>query len=191
MDRPIHIRAIIEILGAPKEYIENTLKNYIEKLKKEGTNLLSEVYHEAIPQQKLFSTFAEVEILFQKPNELLNFCFDAMPSSIEILSPEHLMFNAVNLNDFLNDLQARVHQADLIVKNFKAQNNILDQNTQAIFNNFIVYLLKQGPKTLEELSQPVGLTPAELLPFVKKLEEKKRVNVENGKYVLQGIEKHA
>ena len=36
----IHIRAIIEVLGKPKDYVEKSLTEYLEKIKKEKKNSL-------------------------------------------------------------------------------------------------------------------------------------------------------
>ena len=103
----IHVRTILEMMGAPKEYIEKTLKDYIEKLKKD-LNIVKEDYEEAKEQGKMFSAFCELEIKFKDILELLDFCFEALPSSIEILSPENLSYKSNDFTDFLNDLQ--LHQ---------------------------------------------------------------------------------
>src|SRR3989344_1166139 len=87
----IRCRAIIEMLGAPKEYIDKILRDYIAKIKNEGAKIVSERYEEAVQQDKLFSNFVEMEILFDKPSQLLSFCFESMPSSIEIIEPEALV----------------------------------------------------------------------------------------------------
>ena len=97
-------RVIIEMLGAPKEYIELTLKNYIEKLKKDGIKIIKETVEPAQKQNELFSTFVELDIEFEKMEELFGFCFDSMPSSVEILEPEELQITAGELSDHLNDL---------------------------------------------------------------------------------------
>lgn len=182
----IGAKAIIESIGAPKEYIEETLKSYIQKIKGTGLNINSEVYHEGIPVEdgKFFSTFVEIDARFKSTADLLNFCFDCMPSSIEIYQPEELVLPASEINGFLNDLQARIHENDLIVKNYKAQNTFLDRNAMAVFQNFLLFAIKQCPKTLAELSVPVGLEPEMLKPFLDKLLEQKRVKVENGKYLI-------
>lgn len=182
----IGARAVIETVGAPKEYIEQTLKDYIQKLKGIGVNIISEVYHEGVSVEdtKFFSTFVEVDIVFKSTADMLNFCFDAMPSSIEIYEPEEFVMKASELNGFLNDLQAKIHENDLIVKNYKAQNSLLDQNAMAVFQNFLIFALKQGPKSLSELTSPVGLEPEMLRPFLDKLIEKKKVKLENEKYAV-------
>jgi len=179
--QPILVRAIIEMLGAPKEYIEETLKNYIEKLKKEGLEITNEKFEEAQKQEHLFSTFAELEIKFENMEKILDFCFDSMPSSIEILEPESLTFDTNALSHFLNDLQARLHEADMVVKTVRAQKSVLDKNVTAVFQNFIMYACKE-PKSLTELSELCGVKKHELLLFIKNLTEEKKLVKEDDKY---------
>ncbi len=183
-EKQVTARIILEMLGGPKEYIETTMKNYVEKLKKEGINILVEVYEEAIPQGKLFNTFAELEIKFDDLQKLLGFCFDAMPSSVEILDPIEFKINANEMSDFLNDLQARLHQSDMLVKTVGAQKTIVDRNTLAVFQNFIIHQLKNQPKTINELSEPMGTKPEDLKPFVDKLIEQKKVIQVDDKFRL-------
>ncbi len=171
------------MLGAPKDYIEETLKNYVAKLKKDGLKITSEHFEEAQQQEQLFSAFVELEITFEKPKELLDFCFDSMPSSIEILAPEQLNFVTNELSHFLNDLQGRLHEADMVVKTVRAQKSVLDKNVTAVFNNFILYACKE-PKSLTDLSELCGVKKHELLAFLKNLVKDNRLIKEDDTYKL-------
>ncbi len=180
----VHVRAIIEMLGGPKEHIEKTMKDYVEKLKKSGVDIVLEVYNDAVPSQGLFSTFAELEIYFNKLEDLLAFCFDSMPSSIEIISPENLVLSSNTVSGFLNDLQARIHDNDLIVKAVSAKSKVLEGNTLNVFNNFIIYQLKQGAKSVLEIANNLGVEPEHLRPFIARLVEAKKVKEEDNKVLL-------
>ena len=131
-------RVIIEMLGAPKEHIETTLKDYVENLKQDDTlKIIKEDIAPAEQQKKLFSVFAELEIWFKDPQRLIDFCFDSMPSSVDIIKPEKLTFNTKALTDTLNDLQAKLHDNDMIIKTTKAKNKILEKNTKAIISKMM------------------------------------------------------
>ena len=180
MDKtPLSTRVILEMLGAPKTYIEQIMKDYVQKIKKEGLAIKKEKYEDATPQDKLYSTFAELEIEFKDAPELLTFCFEALPSSVEILEPTSIFLKSYDLTAFLNDLQARLHEADLIIKSVHAQNKILDKNTTAVFHNFLLYLIKQEPKTPQELSQITGIQEKDLEPFLKHLTNERKIT-QNG-----------
>src|SRR3989344_2801187 len=116
MDTPIVFRAVIEVLGRPQEYVETALSEYIEKLKKDSNfKLVSANLEKAQKQEKeeLWSNFAELEIKTEKIENITSFCFDYMPSVIEILEPEHVTINDVQFSSFLNDLQAKLHNVDM------------------------------------------------------------------------------
>ncbi len=180
----IRCRAIIEMLGAPKGYIEKTLKDYVQKLKDEGANIREEVYAEATAADKLFTTFAEFTITFGALNELLTFCFESMPSSIEIIEPDALALPSSELTGFLCDLQARLHEADMIIKTANAKYKSLDVNATNVFYNFIKHALKQGSKTPQELALLLGITEKEVLPFLAELQKREQVKFENNTCML-------
>jgi hypothetical protein len=184
-EHPIRARAIIEMLGAPKEHVEGTLKRYVEQLKRDGLAVLREEHAPAEETQpKLFSAFVELEVRLPDVPSLLAFCFDSMPSSVEIIEPENLTFTTKVLTDFLNDLQARIHETDALVKTVKARHKVLDINALNVFQNFILFQLKQGPRSVDELASPMGIVSDDLAPFLKRMEEQGRITFDGAKYAL-------
>ncbi|MBI4143632.1 hypothetical protein HY486_00090 [Candidatus Woesearchaeota archaeon] len=179
----VRVRAILEILGAPKEHVERSLKEYVVAIRKVHS-IEKEVHHPAEQKENMFSAFCELEIVFKDPLELLDFCFESMPSSVEIIEPEFLRMSTSDMTDFLNDLQARLHFADMTVKNLKAQSTILNKNATNIFNNFIVRLVEQKSCSIRELSDAIGVSENELLPFAEQLVESGRINKKEGKYCI-------
>lgn len=184
MIEKIEIRAIIEMLGAPKEHIEQTLKEYVTKLKEEGKKVNSEIYTPAEQKGKFFSTFVEIELDFEKMEHVLDFCFDSMPSSIEIMSPEKLHFDSSLLTGFLNDFQAKIHQVDSLIKDTSAKQQLLDNNAVNILHNFVYHLLNESEKTIEQISKKIGISEKETKSFLQVMIEKGLI-IENGnKYSL-------
>jgi hypothetical protein len=80
--------------------------------------------------EKLFSTFAEIEINFKELAQIIGFCFDFMPSSIEILEPSELKIDNIKANGLINDLIARLHRYDMFLKNLHAENTLLKQEKE-------------------------------------------------------------
>lgn len=176
-------RVIIEMVGAPKEHLEKTINAYILSLEKqEGIKILKRSVADAIPQGNLFSSFIELEARFDTPEYLISFCFDAMPSSVEIFSPETINFSALELTNFLNDLQARLHTTDMQFKMLSAQSKVLDSNALHVFHNFLIHLIREGKKTVKELSPFVGIGETDLKEFLDRLIEKKILSVKSGVY---------
>ena len=160
-DKKIIIRAIIEMLGAPKDYIEKTLKNYLEKIK-EDLDVRSTKVHEAQEQGKLFSCFADVEVAFDNTIQLMDFCFESMPSSIEIVKPEQFSLKQQDFTALLNDIQARLHENDMLLKNIQSAKKLLDQNAVNVFRNFITFALKQGESDPAKIGEIVGVSEKDL-----------------------------
>jgi hypothetical protein len=176
-------RLIIEMLGSPADHIMNTLKNYVGKLKEEPTvEVLKEEYAEPQPTEKgMFTVFVELEMKFQDSNHLVAFCFDAMPSSVEVIEPEVLNMPAKEFEGLINDLQARLHTVDLAIKKLKATTKVLDQNAVNTFRNFITFILKQSDKTEKELSELIGVSEQHIKSFTDKMVEDKKIKREGDK----------
>ena len=177
--------SIIEILGAPEEHVKKTMDAYLERLKKEK-DLKVKVKHisKVEPKDKFFSTYAEVELLAKKPSRLVDFCFDYMPSSIELIEPEHLNFDSHSFSNFFNDLQARLHYLDMMVKNLTAENMKLRENSEFIVRNTILVLLKEKDKDLETISKNIGIPKEATKNFLEKWVKQGFIFLKNGKYSL-------
>jgi hypothetical protein len=128
----IKIHTIIEIAGSPREHVEETI-NKVTKIIKDNKKL--EVLKQEIaeietteapsprnPEEKIeiFSTFADLEISLENFDELMQFCYTFMPSSIEILEPEDLKIKNSHLSNSLNDLLGRLHYQSRIIMEFEA-----------------------------------------------------------------------
>ncbi len=124
----IKVRIINEVLGSPKEHVENTLKLLLDNMRQnKNLKLINEMIFEAtkLGDKPLYSSFAELEIEFKVLEDLVGFCFDYMPSSIEILEPEELRLEAISVSDLFNELMARLHQNDMMLKNAMAELAVL------------------------------------------------------------------
>ena len=112
-------RLIIEIAGSPKEHVEEVMKQIIQKVQQEKKVLKYNIF-EAEQRGKLFSTFTEIDIDFSNFEELIGFCLDYMPSSIEILD-EKIDIKREETENVVNDLLAKLHEYDMTLKNLKAE----------------------------------------------------------------------
>jgi hypothetical protein len=184
MEKPVLARIIIEMLGAPQDYITKTMQAYIERLEKQHTVVKAETAP-AEPRDKVFSIFTELEMRFKDLPELLDFCFESMPSSVEIIEPANFNLPVDKLNALLNDMQARLHEADAIIKTERTRKQILDANTLNIFRRFLLYLVEKGHATASEMSHYAGVHPKELQPYLDKLVEEKKLKKDGEKYSTQ------
>lgn len=168
----IRCRTIIEVLGKPKEHVEKTIKQYVEKIKHdEDYVVLKEEFSHAEKQEEYWSTFVEMEFLVKGVNNLVSFCFDYMPSSMEILSPEELVMPTQNINQLLNDLQARLHDVDMVVKQQKNQSDHLRENLNKSIKNIITVSITHSPMDKETVSKVTGVETAQINTFLEQLME--------------------
>ncbi len=129
----LKVRAIIEILGSPEEHVKKTMQMILEKVRQyPDTKLLSEKMFpaEKMGDKNLWSTFAELDMESKNVQTLTGFCFDFMPSSLEIIEPESFVLEHHVISDVLNDLLARLHQYDMVLKNVHAENMLLKKRLE-------------------------------------------------------------
>ena len=181
----VRCRTIIEILGKPKEHVEKTMRMYVDKIKQDSELIFLNVnFSDAEEKDKLWAAFVELEMIVKGIPKLIGFCFDYMPSSIEILKPEEFAMKASTIQDFVNDLQARLHTVDMIVKKQKNENDFLKRNMNAAIRNIILLSLAKNKLDKEYLSKLTGIKENELDIFLKKLIEEKKIREENNIYSL-------
>lgn len=127
----ILIRSIIEVVGFPEEYIADAIKKIVDNIKeKPYIKIKSYNIAETKKYEKMFSTFAELELEFQDLISVLNFCFDYLPSSVEIIQPENINQRSVDFAGFLNDLMLKLHEYNIVIRNLQAENKVLKMKQQ-------------------------------------------------------------
>ncbi|MDO8628377.1 MAG: hypothetical protein Q7R56_01325 [Nanoarchaeota archaeon] len=129
----IKANTIIEVVGSPEEHVNDVLGQLLEKItqKKEYILHTKKVFKaKKMEKQPLWSAFAEISISYKDLETLTGFCFDFMPSSIEIIEPEELAMKQTTISNVVNDLLARLHQYDMILKNIHAENVLLKRKME-------------------------------------------------------------
>jgi len=182
----IRCRAILEVLGKPKEHVEKTIKLLVEKVKENPDNsVLNEKFAEIKPEGKtMFSTFVELEMVFKGITTLTGFCFDFMPSSIDIEKPELLTVKNRDISNIFNDLQSKLHNVDMVAKTLKAERDFLKRNLNTMIGNMITILVKLEKDTLDDLSKFTGINKEELEKHLEKLIKEGKIKKEGDKYQL-------
>ena len=181
----IQIRAIIEVVGKPKEYVEKTLKDYVKKIKEnKDFTILKEDHEKPEEQEGFFSAFAEIELLVKNKDALLSFSFDYLPSSIEILAPENLAMSNNDLSAFLNDMQTRLHALNTGIIQTKEQNRFYVKNTAVLLRNFIIVLLNTKPMSIKDLKPFLGVNEEDIGKVLGVLVNEGKIKKQQDKFVL-------
>jgi|SRR3989338_1715832 len=186
-------RIIIEVMGSPKDYVEKTLRLAVDNIKQKqkeiserpgqkDIEILKEEFFPAEEKEKMFSSFAELEILFRNTFELVNFCFEYTPSSIEILEPGNLNYKSRDFSNALNDLLGKIHNNAMVIKNYAAENTLLKKNASTLLQNIAVLSLKERDKNLNELSKDIGISEEKLKNILEDFMENNIILKKGDKY---------
>ena len=179
------VRIVIELLGQPKDLMQKTFDMLMTQLKTDTHHyLLSDKRAPFKAQGKLWSTFTEAELWVKDFRALAALLFEYLPSSVEIAQPSSVNLKAPQITNFLNDLQTRLHEQDMKVKNLAAEVQVLKKQGGGMLFNLIVLSLKEAPKNIEELAKSIGATTKDLKPYLKKLTETKSLKKEGDTYSL-------
>jgi len=179
-------RVIIEILGKPKEHIEKALRIVVEKIKEQkDIKVVEEKLFDAEKQEEMFSIFAELGVLFMDIETLVGFCFDFMPSSIEILDPQKLSFDSNDFAGLINDLLARLHQMTLKVVQNDIEKKSLKKNMLNMLKNTVMILLSIKSMQLEQISKSSGITEKDLKPLLDSMVKENMINLKEEVYSLK------
>ena len=125
------VRVIIEVAGYPKEHVEQVIKALVDRVKEKEKIIRSDIF-EAKQIKEFWSTFTEMEISFEGMDPLSRFCFEYMPSSLEILEPERLRLDSKDFENAYNDLLGKLHHYDMNLKNTNAANLIFQKKLREL-----------------------------------------------------------
>ncbi|MFH1053314.1 MAG: hypothetical protein V1740_02745 [Candidatus Woesearchaeota archaeon] len=163
----IHSRVIIEVLGKPEDHVKNAMDKVVDRIRNEdGIIITNSDFSDLEPQESMFSAFVEVEMLTKNIEKLVWFCFDFLPSSVEIIEPQEFRYNSKEFSNFLNDLQARLHVVSNEVRIAQQSNKNLAINAHNLLRNLINLSLKNNSLEMKDLVADTGVKEHELSPFL-------------------------
>ncbi|PLW79503.1 hypothetical protein C0585_07345 [Candidatus Woesearchaeota archaeon] len=182
----IHFNAIIEMVGKPKEHIQNTIKDYVSRIEShpEYTITKKDISRAKKTDDGFFSTFAELEVLVKDIHGVFAFCFNIMPASVEIIEPSELMMDNVAATDIVNELMAKLHEVDMIAKGANQKIANISQNFNGLTSNFIKFACNLKPRKIEEISDITGLPTKALIPLMDLLVKDKKLKKEGELYKI-------
>lgn len=177
---------IFELAGKPKEHIEETLKAYMENIKRdERVALLAEEYADTEEHEDgMFSTFCETEMLVVNAEVLTWLAINFSPASIEILEPQELRLSSGDLTSWYNDLLSKLHEVSNVLREERSINGHLTESLNALIKNAVKLALRIEDRDAAGIEEYVGIPAKQLEPFLKHLVEKKEIEESDGTYRL-------
>jgi hypothetical protein len=190
-DQKIIARVIIQMMGSPKKHIEDTMQMYMDKIVTDYKDI--EIIEEKRSKAKkdkenketeLFKIYTELEIEAKGIESLVWFCFDYMPSSVEILEPDKIIYDQHDFTDFLNDLQSKLHHTDMTIKNLSAENQVIKKNGMMLIRNIVMLQLKVGKNDCETLATNAGVPVDHMEKFLEGLIKEGKIKKDKDLYSL-------
>jgi len=163
------IRAILilEVLGRPPEYLNETLEKLIKQIDDEkGVEVKSKKISEAkkledsaknlknFDAKKMtsiegfYTNFAEIEVEVEDVLNLVILLFKYMPAHIEIVSPELIALTNNGWGDILNELTRRLHGYDEIARVMQVERTMLENKLKEV-------MAQQGEEKVEKKKKVV------------------------------------
>lgn len=180
----IRINVLFEVIGNPKEHVENSIKNYVEnvKLTPEVVVLDEDLGEAEDLDNGLWSTFAELDMLVKGLEKLTWLCFNYSPASIEIIEPSEFHFKEKQLMNWLNDLLAKLHEIGAMSKQVSSENRLIVQNMNRLIKNQMLFCIDQGLNSAKDISDKTGIGVKELKPFFEALIKEGKLQAVKEKY---------
>lgn len=182
----IHARVIFEMAGNPKEHVEKTLKDYMKSVKEDPEYIFIAEHSEPCEEKDpgIWSTFIEADILIASFDKLNILCFNLSPASVEIIRPSKIEMSDKTLSYLYNDLISKLHEVSSVVKNFKAESDLLKININRLIRNCITLSLNEH-KTGEEIGLKIGIDKEHLQPFLDVMIKEGKIVKNEDKYSLK------
>ena len=121
MSGKIEATFILEIIGRPAEHMLESLNDIIDnKLTQEkGIKIINKKIGEAVlieNKKDFYSSFAEIDAEFDSLDQVLLVLFKYYPSNIEIVRPEKITMENVEINTLFNEISRRIHGYEEITR---------------------------------------------------------------------------
>ncbi len=180
----IHINALFEVVGNPKEHVQKSLDLALKKIEEEQGIILTRKETEPPEETEgnLYNAYADVDLLLEDTYRLGWVAFNLTPASIELLKPSKLILKDQNFNEFMGDLIARLHETNQKNVDISSKNLGLQRNIGALIRNAALYITKDDYKKPEEIAKPLGLKEEDLKNILEKMVEEGTLEMNNGAY---------
>jgi len=127
---------ILEVIGRPPEYLNETLIKIIEEIGKEpGVKVKDSKINEPVllkDQKDFYTTFAEVEVEADELLRIAIIIFKYMPAHVEIVFPQNVNLRNSDCDDLFNEITRRLHGYEEITRIVQSEKAILEKKVNAL-----------------------------------------------------------
>jgi len=150
---------VFEIMGRPPEHIVATMNQFLDKLAEiPAIKIEDRKVHE--PKQierenvtDLFSSFAEVELVGDDLEIIMDVILNMLPAHVEIIEPLDLKIQNFELSSLFSKLAIKIHKYDEIAKAALINQNILTKRLEEMQEKINGLEKGKGKKTEKKVSK--------------------------------------
>lgn len=117
----IKVRIFIELMGWPKETLNDTLKKIVDTIKKKWTVYREDYSEPEKMGEKMFSSYVEFEAEFSDLKDLFNIVLNYGPTVVEIIEPTEVYISGSDMQDIMADISSKVNMLDRNIKILSAR----------------------------------------------------------------------
>lgn len=168
----IKATAIVQVLGRPKEHIEQVLKDIAARVDEQGykTERLELMpVEESEEQDGYYSGLFEVDLELKDHEQLFGFIQDYNPLSVEVTDPDYFEMGLADYNALVSTVAATVQQYDRIVREKINENVAAIKRVDVLIRNLIVLSVASGPKKGAHIRKETGLAEETLRRYLPML----------------------
>ena len=181
----IYARLIFEIMGTPRENVEKAIRLLVEKLKTlDGVRVVVEKYFDPKKIEEMWSNFVEVELFLDNITTLVNMSVDFLPTSIEIIEPEHMSMPSREFGGVLNDLTVKLLKISNEYQTASVENHLIKKKMNTLISVIVLKSLSNSSKTMKELSNDIRIEEDDVKLFLDDLIKNNKVELKEDKYSL-------
>ena len=174
---------ILEVVGKPKEYVDQTIDKILTKLKGEAKVTIVKTNKQETKELegKIFSGFIEVEVVTETFQKFLDVCYEYGPTSIEIMEPQKYEMDTKSISGVLNDVVTRAHSSTAHLREALAKIDILDRNAINLMKRGVLVIVEKEPQEINYIAEKLGLAKDKAEEFLKMFEKEGLIKLENTK----------
>ncbi|HOI18820.1 MAG TPA: hypothetical protein PLX15_03065 [Candidatus Woesearchaeota archaeon] len=177
----IECNATLQMVGKPKEYLLESMNKIIEGIESEDKKyiIFEKEFFDGDNKENFFTCVCELKMLFSKPLDIIDFSFDYMPSTIELIEPANISFNSADFSAFINEMLIKNHDLNMLSKTLSEQGKRLFATQDALLKNITFLSIIYGEKSLKEISKNAGVDEKFMENHLNKMVEENTL-VKNG-----------
>lgn len=177
----IECNATLQMIGKPKDYLVESMNKIIAGIESEDKKyaIFEKEFFDGDEKENYLTYVCEIKMLFSKPLDIIDFSFDYMPSTIEVVDPPNISFESAEFSAFINEMLIKNHDLNMLAKTLSKQGTRLFETQNALLKNITFLSITHGQRSIKQISRNAGVDEKFMENLLNKMVEEKSL-VKNG-----------